>query len=70
MKVKIKRVVGCNENTPPFIILNGNAQVYTGLICGYPDFSNDWDEAKTLYNPSCLRLIQAGVRGKIEIQYL
>jgi len=40
MKKPIKR----NE----FIIINSDAQVFTGLIRGYPNFSNNLDDAKPL----------------------
>ena len=31
-----------------YIVLNEYAQVYTGLIRGYPNFSDDMNEAKPL----------------------
>jgi len=70
MKTKTIKVIGGGEKSPPFIVLNEHAQVYTGLICGYPNFSSDWGEAKPLYNPPCLRLIQYGTNSKVEIHYM
>jgi hypothetical protein len=55
---------------PPFIVVNDQAQVYCGLKRGYPSFTEDWDEAKPLTNPSCLRLIQWGTHTKLEILYI
>ena len=42
-----KSLIGITEH-PSYIILNERAQVYTGLIGGYPNFSDDLDEAKPL----------------------
>jgi hypothetical protein len=44
---KRRSLIGITEH-PPYIILNERAQVYTGLIGGYPNFSDDLDQAKPL----------------------
>jgi hypothetical protein len=32
-----------------FVVVNKNGQVFTGLKGGYPDYSDDWSEAKPLF---------------------
>lgn len=58
------------EKEPEFIVLNEYAQVFSGLKGGYPQFSTNWDDAKPLTNPECLRTIQYGTSEKVEIHYL
>lgn len=55
---------------PEFIVLNELAQVFCGLIGGYPDFSDDFDSAKPLNNKEQVRMIQQGTSFKLEIEYL
>jgi len=55
---------------PEFIVLNELAQVFCGLRGGYPDFSDDFDSAKLLYNLEQVRMIQKGTSFKLEIEYL
>jgi hypothetical protein len=47
-KAKKRKMLAWETEHPPYIILNEKAQVYTGLIRGYPNFSDDLDEAKPL----------------------
>ena len=55
---------------PEFIVLNEYAQVFCGLRGGYPEFSDNWDEAKPLYNMNQVRSIQYGTLHKLEIHYV
>jgi hypothetical protein len=55
---------------PEFIVLNEYAQVFSGLRGGYPEFSDDWDKAKPLWNANQVKNIQHGTNYKIEICYL
>jgi hypothetical protein len=55
---------------PEFIVLNELAQVFCGLIGGYPEFGDDFDSAKPLNNLEQVRLIQQGTSYKLEIEYL
>ena len=55
---------------PEFIVINEYAEVFIGLRGGYPEFSNNWDEAKPLTNPECIKNIQYGTNSKVEIHYL
>lgn len=55
---------------PEFIVLNELAQVFCGLIGGYPDFSDNFDSAKPLNNKEQVRMIQQGTSYKLEIEYL
>jgi hypothetical protein len=55
---------------PEFIVLNELAQVFCGLIGGYPAFSDDFDSAKPLNNKEQVRMIQQGTSYKLEIEYL
>ena len=55
---------------PEFIVLNEIAQVFSGLRGGYPEFSDNWDDAKPLYNLNQVKTIQYGTTYKVEIHYL
>ena len=55
---------------PEFIVLNELAQVFCGLRGGYPEFSDNFDSAKPLYNKEQVRMIQQGTSFKLEIEYL
>lgn len=48
MKRSKKKLLAWQTEEPSYIILNSDAQVYTGLISGYPNFSDDMGEAKPL----------------------
>jgi len=54
----------------PFIVLNENAQVFCGLKQGYPDFSDNFDDAKPLSNDRQLNMIQRGTYLKLEKHYV
>jgi hypothetical protein len=58
------------QKEPEFILLNELAQVFCGLLGGYPNFSDDFDSAKPLNNLEQVRLIQQGTSYKLEIEYL
>ena len=51
---------------PEFIVLNEYAQVFSGLRRGYPDFSDDYEEARTIVNDDQFRMIQKGTSFKLE----
>jgi hypothetical protein len=51
---------------PEFIVMNEYAQVFCGLKRGYPDFSDDIDEARTIVNEAQFRIIQQGTSFKLE----
>jgi len=53
-----------------FIILNEYAQVFIGLLKGYPVFSDDWDEAKPLQNPNQIKHLKHGTSHQLEIYYI
>jgi hypothetical protein len=53
-------------NPEQFIIVNELAQVFCGLKGGYPNFSDDWKEAKPLSNENQFRSIQKGTTHKLE----
>lgn len=55
---------------PEFIVINEYAQVFCGLRGGYPEFSDNWDDAKPLDNPNQIRSIQYGTSSKVEIHYI
>jgi hypothetical protein len=55
---------------PQFILLNEYCQVFSGLIGGYPEFSDDINAAKSLNNDNQVRLIQQGTSFKLEKEYL
>ena len=49
-----------------FIVMNECAQVFCGLRRGYPDFSDDFNEARTIVNDNQFRIIQQGTSFKLE----
>ena len=49
-----------------FIIVNELAQVFCGLKGGYPNFADDWKEAKPLNNENQFRAVQKGTTHKLE----
>ena len=51
---------------PEFIVMNECAQVFSGLKRGYPAFSDDMDEARTIVNDAQFRIIQQGTSFKLE----
>jgi hypothetical protein len=56
--------------SPEFIVLNEYAQVFIGLFRGYPEFSDNWDEAKPLYNISQIKHLKYGTSYQLEIHYI
>ncbi len=64
-RTKRKRIVGIKEH-PPYIILNERAQVYIGLIGGYPNFSDDLDEAKPLEGQAKFETLERVYHAKLE----
>lgn len=52
-----------------FIVLNDQAQVFIGLRGGYPVFSDNWDEAKPLYDIEQTKYLKYGT-STIEIHYI
>lgn len=53
-----------------FILINEYAQVFCGLKRGYPNFSDNWDEAKPLNNANQVRHVQYGTDFQLEIHYI
>jgi hypothetical protein len=51
---------------PEFIILNEHAQVYCGLKGGYPQFTDDFNEARSIERDEQLKTIQRGTLFKLE----
>lgn len=40
------------KSNPPedfYVVVNQNGEVYVGLKSGYPEYSDDWSEAKPLF---------------------
>jgi hypothetical protein len=58
------------QKEPEFILLNELAQVFCGLIGGYPEFSDNFDSAKPLNNLEQVRMVQQGTSFKLEIEYI
>jgi len=53
-----------------FILLNEYCQVYCGLQGGYPAFSDNLDDARTLENDEQVRMIRQGTSFKLEKEYI
>jgi len=49
-----------------FYILDPYARYYCGLKGGYPQFSNDPNEARTLNNDNQFKMLQRGTSLKLE----
>jgi hypothetical protein len=69
MKVLLDRK---NREAPAkrFIILNEHCQVYCGLQGGYPAFSDNLDDAKTLENDKQIQMIKQGTLFNLEKEYI
>ena len=50
-----------------FIVVNEYNQVYSGLKGGYPNFSNDCNEARSLVNNKQLACLVRGTLYRLEI---
>jgi hypothetical protein len=59
-----------NQKEKEFIVVNGFAQVFSGLKGGYPKFSNNWDEAKPLHRIEQYQMVQRGTIDRLEVLYL
>lgn len=55
---------------PEFVVLNEYCQCYSGLKGGYPVFSDDMDEARTLTNMEQFKKVQYGTSYNLEILYV
>jgi hypothetical protein len=55
---------------PEFIVLNEYCQVFCGLRGGYPEFSDNLDEARPLTNMNQFKNVQYGTSYKLEIHYV
>jgi hypothetical protein len=51
---------------PEFIVVNEYCQVFSGLKGGYPDFSDEMLDARTITNENQFRMIQQGTSFKLE----
>ena len=59
-----------SKQEPQFIVFNEYAQVFCGLQGGYPAFSDNLDEAKSLENDNQVKMIQRGTSFKLEKYFL
>ena len=48
------------EKEPEFYLLNENAEVFAGLKGGYPFFSPNLEDAKSLVNDNQVKMIKKG----------
>lgn len=55
---------------PEFVVLNEYCQCYSGLKGGYPAFSDNMDEARTLTNMEQFKKVQYGTSYNLEILYV
>lgn len=69
MKVLLDRK---NREAPVkrFILLNELCQVYCGLQGGYPAFSDNLDDARTLENDEQVRMIKQGTSFTLEKEFI
>jgi hypothetical protein len=69
-KPKKRRMLEWEVEHPPFIILNEQAQVYTGLIQGRPNFSDNMDDAKKLEGQAKFDTLKRFARIPLEQMFL
>ena len=55
---------------PEFIVMNEYAQVFSGLRRGYPDFSDDMDEAKPLEGQGKFETLKRFTRMPLEQMFV
>lgn len=55
---------------PEFIIVNEYCQCYSGLKRGYPAFSDNLDDARSLTNIEQFKKIQYGTSHNLEMIYV
>ena len=70
MKRSKKKLLAWQVEEPSYIILNSDAQVYTGLIGGYPNFSDDMDEAKPLEGQGKFETLQRFTKMPLEQMFV
>ena len=54
---------------PEFVVLNEYCQCYSGLRGGYPVFSDNMDDARTLNNIEQFKKVQYGTHLKVVTTY-
>ena len=69
-KPKKRRMLEWEVEHPPYIILNEKAQVYTGLLRGHPNFSDNMDEAKPLEGQAKFDTLKRYARIPLEQMFL
>jgi hypothetical protein len=65
-----RRLLSWEVEEPQFIIINEHEQVYTGLIRGYPNFSNDINEAKPLEGQEKFNTLKRLTRSPLEQMFI
>lgn len=58
------------DKVTEFIIVNQSAEVFCGLVSGYPKFTDDWQKAKPLTNEKQFDCVQRGTLDKLEMMSL
>lgn len=58
------------EEEPRFIVLNDQCQTFIGFKDGYPQFSDDLDLARSLYNDEQVRTLRIYTGFKLEKEYI
>jgi hypothetical protein len=69
-KPKKRKLLAWETEEPSYIILNERAQVYTGLIGGYPNFSDDINEAKPLEGQAKFDTLKLFARIPLEQMFI
>lgn len=64
--IKSKRNSTRSSSDPEYIIFNDRDEVFIGLICGYPDFSKNIDQAKPLQGQSKFETLKKLYTYKLE----
>jgi hypothetical protein len=72
-KIKPEYLLDKKQKTPKlpeFIVLNEYCECFSGLKGGYPVFSGNLDDARSLTNMEQFKKVQYGVSYKLEIIYI
>lgn len=70
MKKSKKKLLAWQVEESSYIIINSESQVFTGLIQGYPNFSNNLDEAKILEGQKKFDTLQRYSKTPLEQMFI
>lgn len=66
----MRKNIEISQKKSEFIIVNELAEVFYGLKSGQPQFTSDWNKAKSLINEQQFKSVQRGTFYKLEMIFL